>query len=110
MQESLTVKDAVRFLREEPKLLKEWNVKDIYRAIYCAISDGTLFWTRDSSQRLCGLAIGILSEDKTILHVCAIKCKQEGLLRLYIRELWRRFPNLKKVTAQRHNKKVEYYG
>ena len=106
MQVNLTVKDAVRFILEEPRVLKGWHVKDIFRTIYKAIADETLFWTRKDGQ-LCGLVVGYYQRDSNLFHVCALKSTQRGLLRIYFREFRRRFPGVR-LTAYRHGEFIEY--
>ena len=106
MQVSLTVKDALDFIRSTKKNFIDWSDEQVLRAINTALEQQTLAWHSSDGRTLDGIVIG-QKENNNNVHIVTIYAKTNSIFRCFIEHFNKRFPGYA-LTGTRRGKKKEF--
>lgn len=103
------IHDLMQYIKENQKGdgFKEWSFDDLLKWMSKAVDDRTLYWSVDENNKLNGVVLGILSEDKTKIFVAGILTTGKSVLKNFVNHLNKFYPNAS-LWANRKRKIVHY--
>lgn len=88
------------------KVYRGWKSIDIFEEIRVAAQAGTMFLVKNKAGAITALVIGKLADGN--MHVSAVLSTKPGKLQQFYKAFRAKWPTVKKLTAERRGKRVEY--